>query len=249
MQEAVDHYERLLGERYTWMLGGDPEALVAEREALLRDLLDRAPHGPALDLGCGPGLEAMALARLGYTPVLAVDASPTLLAELAERLTGPPEVHPVLADLAEGLPEGVAPGSVAVAVCLGDTLPHLPDVAAAERLLVQAAGALRPGGLLVVSLRDHTRVLVGDERFLPVRADDDAVLTCFLEDEGERVRVHDLLHVRTGGGTWELRTSSYPKLRIGPAWVAERLQAAGLTVEEARAGARGTWFVVARKPA
>src|SRR5690606_3330522 len=103
----------------------------------------------AVDLGCGPGPQALALARLGFTSVAAVDSSPALLDELVEhaRAAGvESRVDPVRSDICGVLPKLVAPGTAAVVVCMGDTLPHLPDRAAVEELIADVAGALRSGG-------------------------------------------------------------------------------------------------------
>ena len=56
-------------------------------------------------------------------------------------------------------------------------------------------------------------------------------MTCFLEYlNPEQVLVNDLIYTRTEDG-WSLNKSSYPKLRLSPAWLAEQLSAAGLIVE------------------
>jgi hypothetical protein len=55
-------------------------------------------------------------------------------------------------------------------------------------------------------------------------------MTCFLEYVDEHtVMVHDLIHSRTGNA-WTMRTGSYPKLRLGADWLADRCRQAGLTV-------------------
>ncbi|MFG2982160.1 hypothetical protein ACGFYQ_13025 [Streptomyces sp. NPDC048258] len=74
MATATDHYEDLLADQYTWMLGGDIAPLAQEQAALLRGL-GISPDGPpgdtAIDLGCGPGAQSLALAGLGFRSVTA----------------------------------------------------------------------------------------------------------------------------------------------------------------------------------
>ena len=48
------------------------------------DLLAELPDGPALDAGCGSGILALAWARLGRGPVLAVDLDPHAVAQARE---------------------------------------------------------------------------------------------------------------------------------------------------------------------
>jgi SAM-dependent methyltransferase len=255
MTTAPDHYDRLLAEHYTWMLGGDPAALAAGQRALLSELgvPGGTGDGLAVDLGCGPGHTSLALAELGFAPVLAVDLNRALLDELTAHTTGHPAVEPVRADLRTALPELVRPGTAEVVVCLGDTLTHLPTRGDVAALLNNIADALAPGGLAVLSYRDLTVPLTGTDRFLPVRATEDRIMTCFLEYPEDyndyTVVVHDLLHVRRGPGEdWTLRTGSYRKLRLAHTWVLGQCRTAGLRVAAERTERGGMRTVVLRRP-
>jgi SAM-dependent methyltransferase len=159
MSEVVAHYEGLLAQHYTWMLGADFDELVAEQ----RHLLDSCGAGSiasrndvALDVGCGSGIHSVALAQLGHDTVLGVDISQTLIAELAARSARFPAIRPVHADLCAGLDDIVKPRSITTAVCMGDTLPHLPDATAVRRLIDDVFDALIPGGVFILSFRDLT---------------------------------------------------------------------------------------------
>ena len=81
----------------------------------------------------------------------------------------------------------------------------------------------------VVSIRDYTTELRGEERFVPVRADERTIFSCFLEYEGDHVRVYDVVQARTETG-WDMRVSSYKKLRIAPEWLEKRLRESGFEV-------------------
>lgn len=236
MTTASEHYDRLLAAHYTWMLGGDVTAAAKDQVRLLNDLGVRPGSAGtlAVDLGCGPGPQSLALAELGYSPVLAVDTSQALLGELTDlagRTGHASAVRPVHADIRDALAAHTRPASVAAVVCMGDTLTHLPSKDDVAALLRDVAQSLAPGGQLVLSYRDLTRPLTGTDRFLPVRSTDDRIMTCFLEyADADTVMVHDLIHTRAGA-TWTPHVSSYPKLRIGPAWLMERCRDAGLHVE------------------
>jgi hypothetical protein len=97
------------------------------------------------------------------------------------------------------------------------------------------AAVLAPGARTVFTWRALETELCGEERFIPVRADADRIMTCFLEYAPEYVRVHDLIHERDGAA-WTLHKSSYTKLRLPLAWVAAEMSAAGFAVETARPG-------------
>lgn len=247
---AADHYDGFLAEHYTWMLGGDLGALAAAQHAQLSDWgVVPAVPGPAtgslaVDLGCGPGHTSMALAGSGFDLVLAVDLSQSLLDELSAHAADVPAVRPVRSDLRTALRDLVRPGSAHAVVCLGDTLTHLPTRGDVAALLNDIADALAPDGTAVLSYRDLTVPLTGTDRFLPVRAAEDRIMTCFLEYPDDyddyTVVVHDLIHTRSAPEDgWTLHARSYRKLRLAHAWVLEQCRAAGLRIVRNETGAGG----------
>lgn len=232
MSTAQDHYRNLLAHHYSWMFGLSVDEKVAEQRAILEPLLKDAPRGLAVDLGSGPGFQSLALAQLGFSPVLAIDTSAELLSELeaALRAHDHPKVETHNADMLS-LADYVQPASAAIIVCMGDTLTHLVSPDAVRRLFSAIAAALAPGGLLILTWRDLSTELTGADRFIPVHADENRVMTCFLEyTSASSVQVHDLVYTRnpTRPAAWNLEKSSYPKLRLSPPWVAQALAAAGL---------------------
>lgn len=253
MTLAADHYDRLLARHYTWMLGGDLAALADEQTEFLRGL-GVAPveaDATAVDLGCGPGQQSLALSRLGFSSVVSVDTSTALLAELTAAAAADTAIRPVHADIRTALPMVTRPGEAEVVVCMGDTLPHLPGHDDVTALLGDVAEALATGGRLVITYRDLTRPLSGTDRFILVRGSAGQLLTCFLDyDDADVVHVHDMVYTRTGDA-WSQQGSSYPKLRIAPGWLAEQCEAAGLTVGTSETGPRGMHVLTAvkREPA
>jgi SAM-dependent methyltransferase len=221
-----DHYEKLLGPVYSWMVG-DIDAAIIRADAELEAIgLHTNGIGIAVDLGAGFGMHSVPLARRGYQ-VTAVDSYEPLLSELAARAGSLP-IRTVNANLLEF--KSHVPHPATVILCMGDTLTHLPDAASVEDLFSTAASTLVPGGLFVVTFRDYASApLEGDGRFILVRSDEDRILTCFLEYGEATVQVHDVLHERDGG-QWRLRLSSYPKLRLSPGWVVSTLTSVGFTV-------------------
>jgi len=239
-----DHYDTVLGEHYS-RLFGDFEAKVAEQRALLERLGVTAPPagGLAVDLGCGSGFQALALARLGFR-VLALDVSERLLAELRERARGLP-VEAIAGDIRDVA--RLVPARIDVAVCMGDTLSHFESQADLTRLFAGVAPRLVAGGRLVLTFRDLSGERRGLDRVIPLVASDDLVATCFLEYEPTTVKVHDLVWSRRPDG-WRFEKGVYRKLRLAPQRVVTRLQAAGFVVErhEAPAGMIALVGVMAR---
>jgi SAM-dependent methyltransferase len=238
MPSVAEHYQSLLAPVYTWMVGGTDAAIALGQTDLAPVLRDGKF---AIDLGAGFGMHTIPLARAGWR-VLAIDSSPELIGQLST-LAGDLPVRARCGDLlgfAEYLSDDERPDLI---LCMGDTLTHLESPEAIDTLSRAVAAHLAPGGRFVATFRDYARLPAGEARFIPVRADEHRILTCFLEEFDGYVQVHDLLHERVNGA-WLTRVSSYRKLRLSPETVRQAFLAAGLraTVET---GPRGMVRLVA----
>jgi SAM-dependent methyltransferase len=232
MAAVTEHYATHLGPVYAWMAGG-VEAAIARgaKEIETLGLLPRLT-GQAVDLGAGFGMHSIPLARRGFS-VLAIDSCGELLQTLRQE-AGDLPIRTVEGDLLafgrhlDGLSE--------IVLCMGDTLTHLPDFATVNALFDSAARQLCAGGKLVLTFRDYSTPLRGEQRFIPVRSDAGRILTCVLEYEDQHVVVQDLLH-EFDGTVWRQRVSSYRKLRIEPSMVVAALESLGFTVQRSAGGA------------
>jgi SAM-dependent methyltransferase len=135
--DAKDHWEQHYGERdRVW--SGRVNVRLAEVAALLKP-------GRALDLGCGEGADALWLAERGWH-VVAVDISETALQRAAADADAcglGDRIEFVQHDLSESFPDGTF--DLVSAQFLHSTV-RLDR----PRILNRAAGAVRPGGLLVI---------------------------------------------------------------------------------------------------
>lgn len=215
MQTSKRHYEELLASRYSWMLGDVAERADSEL-VLLRSLgmPEAKPGQLAIDLGCGSGLHCRVLQALGYR-VLGVDQNRELLAE----------AHALSVEVVEADIVGFAVDDASVVTCMGDSLVHLSSWEEVQWVLER----WRPGLTMAFSFRDLRNPPEGTDRFFIVRQDDRRLQTCFLEDEGGHVRVHDLFH-ECENGEWILRASAYLKLKLDPDRVLSFLEGLGATL-------------------
>lgn len=123
-----------------------------------------APPRRALDLACGTGAAALALARSGAA-VVGVDRSPQMLAlaQARARDAGLP-VEFVEADIRD-LPQtpALAPGSFDLVTCLYDSLNYLTGDGELVQALSGAVALLRPGGRCVFDLNTEHEFGTWDE--------------------------------------------------------------------------------------
>jgi hypothetical protein len=183
----------------------------------------------------------MARANIGFHPVIAIDTSAKLLAELEARAAGR-AIQTTLADLG-ALPHLVPPESASLVASMGDTSAPVPGTDAVGKLFADSYQALGAGGWIVLTVRDLTPAAAGLDRFIPVRSDTDRIMTCWESPEG--VVVRDLLYVRNGSD-WALRKSSDRKPRLARKWVCEELTAVGLRVKRNKQAGR-LWSATAAK--
>ena len=243
MASVREHYDVHLGPIYGWMLGDFSTAKEAARDELRAVGLYEGARRTAVDLGAGVGAHAIALAEAGYS-VTAIDTCAQLLEELRAH-AGNRTIRCVHDDLLQLRRHCDVP--VDVIVCMGDTLTHVASMSSVERLFEAIAEALKPAGMFVATFRNYeARALEGVGRFIPVRQDDQRILTCFLEYGETTVTVYDVLHERADVG-WTLRVSSYSKLRLSPEWAQSKLTRLGL-VARLESGPNGMIRLVATRP-
>jgi len=225
MNEIVkDHYDLLLGDIYSWMAGDFREKVNQTREFFIKNSIKPSSTHLAIDLGSGHGIQSAALAEIGFD-VTAVDFTEKLLLELKQNTAN--KVKTIKGDITEfKYPAEIKPELI---ICMGDTLTHLPSIDSVNVLILNAAENLFTNGKLVLSYRDLSKELTGTSRFIPVKSDDTRILTCFLEYFESYVMINDILHEKIND-KWEMKVSSYPKLKIPLNEITDIIQGFGLSV-------------------
>ena len=242
MESVRDHYDKFLSPVFSWILGDFQTAATANADYFAAIGLVAPEHALAIDLGSGSGCQSVPLADIGFR-VKAIDFCQPLLDELVTN-AGDRQVEPICDDVLnfsaylDNVPELI--------VCMGDTLVHLPDRESVDQLLDKVCDALGAGGMFLYAIRDYTgEAPTGADRFIPIRANDEQVFTCFLDYADDVVHVHDLLY-RKENGSWRLSISDYQKLRLDTAVINAQLVQQGLEIVDTR-GHDGMIAVLARK--
>jgi len=205
---AKEHYDIHLADFYEWMVGDFEAKQKEQRDFFERNGIKPLQNGIAIDLGSGHGLQSIALAKLGFQ-VNAVDFNQQLLESLRRRGMGL-GIQVFERDL---LSEENFQDPAELIVCMGDTIPHLESADQIKLFLERSFRCLLENGKLILSYRDYGIELVDTQRFIPVKSDDNKILTCFLEFSDDKVKVTDLLYERSNG-QWIQKAGSYFKVRI-----------------------------------
>ena len=131
---------------------------------LYASVLDGLPAGAnVLDCACGPGFDALALARAGYD-VSASDGSRGMVQAAGSLLAGAGFDVPVQCCLWTELP-AVWETRFDAVFCIGNSISHSEDSAAMVASLAAMRQILRPGGVLVVEARDWALLRAERQRF------------------------------------------------------------------------------------
>ena len=203
--------------------------------SLLEKVLSSGPSRRVVELGCGPGQHARALAETGFE-VVGVDRSAAML-EAATEEPLPPGLSFVEGDITQ-LDRHVA-GPFGAALCLGNTLPHLVEDGELRSMAEALARVLEPGAPVLIQILNYDRIHDQRIRTLPVNVRP--------HDEGELVflRLMDPLpdgRVRFFPTTLVLRPGEEPPLTVDHSrevllrgWrrdeLAEVLEGAGFEIE------------------
>lgn len=156
-QMSSDFYDRLAP--FYHLLYGDWDAAVRTQGEALAHLLHTrgvGPGDPVLDAACGIGTQTLGLLVRGYS-VVASDLSPGAVARLRQEIDARGLRASVRVDDLRTL-QSTADGSCAAVLACDNCLPHLLTDAEILQALRNAHRVLRPGGLLVVSVRDYAAI-------------------------------------------------------------------------------------------
>lgn len=221
---AKEHYENHLGHFYSWMAGDFQLKCNEFRNLLNENSILPSSNKLAVDLGAGHGLQSIPLAELGFK-VLAIDFNQHLLDELdvnAKDLN----IRTINDDIRHARNLRDRPELI---VCCGDTLSHLNDKTEIKTLLSLISNSLGEKGKLILSFRDYSNKLTGTDRFIPVKCDENKILTCILDYDDEFVSVTDLLHEKVNN-EWQQKISSYKKIRLLTTEIVAYLEEVGMTI-------------------
>lgn len=161
---------------------------LAREAPFFRNVFARFGVDRIVDVGCGSAKHAIMFREWGHE-VVGVDPSESMLAQARENAaTAGVELRLVEGSFGE-LEDLIGTGYDAV-LTLGNGLPHVDGVGGLHATLRDFAAVLRPGGVVVLHLLNHARLIEGHVRMMP------AVLR--ETSEGDRVFLKVLDYVDKG---------------------------------------------------
>lgn len=164
-------YDSIADDYHFWFRDWDSQL---DREGLnLRRFFRDRQVKTVLDASCGIGTQAIALARLGYT-VTAADVSPGILERARQNAAqyGVTDRITFVQSDFQNLHNTVT-GPFDAVLTKGSSIPHLIEDQQIEETLLIFYELLRPGGMLLIGMRDFELLLEDRPRFWPGRVHDE----------------------------------------------------------------------------
>ncbi|PKQ16861.1 MAG: hypothetical protein CVT67_03620 [Actinobacteria bacterium HGW-Actinobacteria-7] len=220
---------------------------LANEGPFFRELFEREGVKRVIDVGAGSGRHSIMFASWGLE-VIAVDPDDSMLAQArinAERFTGDIEAAGGSLRIVQGgfgelhrLDLGMADALT----CTGNALPHVAGRDGLTEALADFSSVLVPGGVLVLHLLNHERLLDKQTRVVPPKIVETSegtkvfVRVIDYPDGGEYLDLDFVTLVRDAQGTWTLASRRSAHTAIPFSLLLKELPCAGFGRIEAFGG-------------
>jgi glycine/sarcosine N-methyltransferase len=187
----------------------DWEGRLAEEMPFFESLFAEHEVRRVLDIACGTGRHAVALAQRGYD-VLGSDSSEGMVARARQNAEAAGAqvifLQAGFGELVESLKEPCD-----AVLCLGNSLPSLLSEEDLKDALADMAGVLVPGGLLVVQNLNYDRVWANQQRFMPLQThsqgDEEWLFLRFVDFHPETL-TFNMVVLHSNGAAWRYRAEA-----------------------------------------
>lgn len=247
MLTETEFYDRL-AESFDVMT--DWKSRLAVEMPLLEGILVRHNARSVLDVACGTGWHAIALAQRSYR-VAASDVSPAMTARARDNAAGERVAIPFAVagflELRMTYSE-----SFAAVLCLGNSLPHVLTEEAALASLRNMRDRLNTGGILLLHLLNYAKRMVEKPRWFAVNsrtlAGRETLIWRFADySEGEIV-FNIAQFAKASDGAWTVQVQSTPQRPYKKEEIGTMLHRAGFRDPVFSGNLQGDAFDAARSP-
>lgn len=230
MSETVQRFYDSLADSYHQIFPDWDSTMKRQSQIFTNLIAARLGDGKqkVLDCACGIGTQSIGLAAAGHD-VVASDISPMAARRAAhEAARRGVALSPVIADM-RGLPFDT--GRFDVVVCVDNALAHLLTDRDMSAAAAELRRVLRPGGLLVATIRDYRQARrTHPGAGSPQIAGDAATFQLWdWHDDGARYDLRHFQVISTGIHDWRVRVRQATFWAVTPDEVAESLTGAGFT--------------------
>ena len=163
-----------------------------------------------LDAACGTGRHAILFASWGLA-VSGLDVSKDMIAKARQAAA---ETGLDIDFRVRGIEEADSEfmKEFDAVTCIGNSLPHLKSIEDLKRAFVSLRNVLKPGGLMLLQLRNYHRVIAREEKFMPLntRVEDgkEFLYLRMTEMGNEFVTFNIIVLVKDEAGNWSYRVES-----------------------------------------
>ena len=228
----------------------DWDKRLANEGPFFRSLFEREGVEHVIDVGAGSARHSIMFASWGLR-VIAVDPDESMLAQArvnAERFAEQIVAGGGSLDVVQGGfgdLERLDLGAADAVVCTGNALPHVEGRDGLRQTLADFSSALKRGGILVLHLLNHERLLAKKPRVVPPKVvetgDETKVFVRVIDypEDGETLDFDFVTMARDASGRWSLSSRRSPHTAIPVSLLGEELSRAGFAAPEIFGGHDG----------
>jgi len=157
-----------IADKYRWFFSSQSKFL--EHAYDMKPFLEKFNVKTILDCSCGDGIQAIPLAKMGYS-VDAGDISINMLKKAMEFANNENvKIDFKQSDFREL--EKSFTNKYDCVISLGNSIPHLMTEQDIKKALLSIYNRLNPNGIILVTIRDYDEMLAQKNRFHPMRIND-----------------------------------------------------------------------------
>lgn len=212
-QNANAFYNNI-SEKYDWFFSSW-EGIMERQMSELVPILQGHGVKSVLDCACGTGLQAIGLAKEGYS-VVGSDLSKGMIEKAWQNANNAGiSIKLIESDFREL--NTIIPDKFDAVMCMGNSIPHLITETDVKKALCSMSNCLYDKGLIVIEMRDYDELIATKRRFMPIRVNsqkgDNLITIIYVLDYLESIITFNVVYIiqdmKTGQSKIEVESVDY----------------------------------------